>query len=220
MADLQSLAAALNPPPDEKAQFAGDVRQRLAEAMMGIKAMQPQSAADLGQMAAYATPGLGTALSARDAYNAGTSGDYRGLAVALGGMFGGPLAKTADRAAMARVGTVPPEFTGTGATGKWFIEGDKPVYYSSTRKDQDALFSNDYAKKFDEYPSVTDKDARGIPHTVWFKPGESDRAQQIIDLVTGKAGEKFTPEYHKQLGLALGYPQEAVDRYVSKVGTF
>ena len=115
------LAAAIAPPgfyaapeaskesPDAfAAQNPGSIRSqlqnRLHSALGWIDNLAPKTAADAGEMAAYATPGLGQYLSTKDLVKAGSSGDWRGAGLALAGMFGGPLAKTADHAALARAG--------------------------------------------------------------------------------------------------------------------
>ena len=77
------------------------VRNQLRQYLGGFDAMRPKTASDLGEMALYSTPGLGNALSARDAYNAGSSGDWRGAALgAIGAVpFFGGMTHMADEAA-------------------------------------------------------------------------------------------------------------------------
>ena len=86
------LAAAIAPPgfyaapeaskesPDAfAAQNPGSIRSqlqnRLQSALGWIDNLAPKTAADAGEMAAYATPGLGQYLSTKDLVKAGSSGD-------------------------------------------------------------------------------------------------------------------------------------------------
>lgn len=120
-------------------------------------AMIPKTAADAGEMAAYMTPGLGNALSARDAYEGIQQGDWRKAALGgigaipfIGGIFAGPIAKTADHAMLARAGEMAaaghaPEAiwrdTGwfKGADGKWRFEiPDNASFYRGTGPATDA----------------------------------------------------------------------------------
>jgi len=76
-----------------KASIADRVRGGLAQYFVGANqlrdAMTPKSMGDVGNMALYATPGVGNALSARDAYNSASEGDWMGSA--LGGIGAIPL---------------------------------------------------------------------------------------------------------------------------------
>ena len=97
------------------------IRNRLQQYLGGFQAMQPKTAGDLGEMALYSVPGLGQGLSVKDAVTAGSSGDWPGVGIALGGMFGGPLAKTADHAALARAGEM--HAAGHSAEDIWHSTG-------------------------------------------------------------------------------------------------
>jgi hypothetical protein len=97
------------PGTDERwrADTAQRVHNALNDYMGGVQALQPQSASDL----AYYVPGVGNALSARDAYNALSDRDY-GRAVAsgvgavplVGGIFAGAGARTANLAKLSQAG--------------------------------------------------------------------------------------------------------------------
>jgi hypothetical protein len=95
---------------DERANYGApgtyhrQLHDQLQSGLMGFDALRdsmiPKTAADAGQMAAYMTPGLGNALSARDAYEGVQQGDWRKAALGgigaiplIGGIFAGPLAK-------------------------------------------------------------------------------------------------------------------------------
>lgn len=67
-------------------------------------------------------------------------------------------------------------------TGALFVEGDKPVYANASREGLDLLFGPEYAKRFDAFESITATHPDGSPYTVWFKPGERARAQQLAEM--------------------------------------
>ena len=78
------------------------VRQNLAQYFTGFNQVQnaavPQSAGDAANMALYATPGVGTALSANDTYNALGNRNWQGAALSAAGMipFVGAYIDTVD----------------------------------------------------------------------------------------------------------------------------
>lgn len=154
----------------DRADFAARVHGGLQDYLAGAQALQPHSASDL----AYMVPGVGNALSAYDAYNAFGNRDYVGGALAgigavplLGGMFGGPLSRTADHAALAKAG----EMLGAGhsaediwkATG-WFQGADKKWRYEIPDNQAALLHDGDtfhpqwkaYADANEDYPRVED----------------------------------------------------------------
>ena len=143
------------------------VRNRLQQYIGGFQAMQPKTAGDLGEMALYSVPGLGQGLSIKDAAQAGSSGDWPGVGIALGGMFGGPLAKTADHAALARAGEMHAaghsatdiwHSTGwfQGADNKWRFEiPDNAATLSREGQTFEPQWRS-YADPNDEYPQVRD----------------------------------------------------------------
>lgn len=120
----------------DRADFSNQTRNALSDYLAGARAMQPQSASDL----AYYVPGVGNALSARDAYNSAREGDWRGSmlsgigAAPLGaGIFAGQSARTADLVKLARAaqmekaGHAPEAILGDtgwfrGAEGRWKFE--------------------------------------------------------------------------------------------------
>jgi len=92
----------------DRANFAQRTRQGLDQYLGGVRNLVPKSSEQAAEMAAYATPGVGNILSARDAYNAAQEHDWLGAALGavgavpvLGGIIAGPLAKTANHEALA-----------------------------------------------------------------------------------------------------------------------
>jgi hypothetical protein len=110
-------------------------------------------------------------------------------------------------------------------TGAWFIDGDKPTYTmggTDPRSHLDQLFGPDYAAKFDGYQSksvpmpVQTISGKPYLHTTWFKPGAETQADTLGRLAQQTGDVTKTKQHHREYGLALGYPEDAVDAYVSK----
>jgi hypothetical protein len=84
-----------------------------------------------------------------------------------------------------------------------FLKGIKPALYRAYNRGLAELFP-----KLQEYPHLKDHTGRYLFFQTEEKKQEYvDRIQQI-DL--------NSPEYHKMLGLLLGYPPKAVDFFVRK----
>jgi len=99
------------------------------------------------------------------------------------------------------------------ATGLHFLDGDKPVYAWNGADPSRVLGSR--AAELQSYQRLT-----GDAGSVWYKPGEEARAREVLRIGSAiqKAGHN-APELadlDRAHGLALGYPPEAVEYYISR----
>lgn len=169
--------------------------------------------------------------AAHDAYNSKeplTSQDLIKPAMDMSALAGsGGLAGVGETrlptAALEKVNTNPlPKQFAKGTkddTGIWFLEGNKPIYAQAQRSSLDHAYGADKAKEFDKFPSVTGKNEQGSPISVWYRPGEKDRALAEIENFKQKANATTDAEkakLHYESGVNLGYPEEAARAYAYK----
>jgi cytochrome c556 len=101
-------------------------------------------------------------------------------------------------------------------TGVWFLEGDKPIYANAARSSVDKLYGADKAKAFDNFESISDKNANGNPITVWYRPGEKERALAEVQNFKDKVNASTPADnarLHYESGVNLGYPEEMARAY-------
>jgi hypothetical protein len=106
----------------------------------------------------------------------------------------------------------------TDQTAVWFTKGDKPVYAQATPNGAKQQLDAENFKELSNYPTMTGKDAKGNPITVWYKPGEEAKAKAAVDNFTSglKDSKDIADQikYHYQNGLAYGYNETAANSYV------
>lgn len=96
------------------------------------------------------------------------------------------------------------------ATGLWFLDGDKPVYWWAHEDATPVL--GERAKDLKNFEFVKGKD-----NIVWFKPGERARAERLSRSMEERdANPASSPaeaaNWHRKVGRDLGYGQ-AADAY-------
>lgn len=96
------------------------------------------------------------------------------------------------------------------ADGLWFLYGDKPVFWWNG-KDPTILLGQD-SRKLSSYKKLVDKNS-----TAWYKPGEEERARKLLTLGSAPWGStEKSIMLHRLKGDLLGYPPDAVDKFVSR----
>lgn len=159
----------------------------------------------------------------------GRGPDYPGNADAMRTLllstYGGNAlnpARLMEGAAARAAPEITPRALGYGDdTARWFLEGDKPVF-TMGGIDPGATVARQYgpelAAQMDAHPymdsvmPVNTLDGQPYLHRTWYKPGEEVRAHELSELATSTNTK--TKDHHRQIGLALGYPDEAVEKYV------
>ena len=93
------------------------------------------------------------------------------------------------------------------ATAVWFLDGDKPVYMSA-----DLSATGRRAAEFEKYESISKE---GV--TVWFKPGEADRARRLLRIANNYSSDpnQILVNFRVQ-GRLLGYHPDSVEAYVAR----
>jgi hypothetical protein len=126
----------------------------------------------------------------------------------------------AKKAAVGSSDPVPAQFKrgSPDDTGYWFLEGDKPIYANASRDSVDKLYGP-HGAEFDKFQSVTGANKRGEPITVWYKPGEQQRAMREVENFKQKADAGSPADQarlHYESGVNLGYGEDKARAYVEK----